>query len=65
MPRLMLRITGSQDPLMWYADKIGELVPFVGIWPESGYASKEPGGSKNVVRFKDAHPEYLDDSSEK
>lgn len=49
-----LLITGCSDPLMWYAQKVGETVPLLGIWPESGYKSLEPAGYTNVVRFEDA-----------
>lgn len=49
-----LLITGCTDPLMWYAGMIGQVVPFLGIWPESGYKSLEPAGYTNVVRFEDA-----------
>lgn len=49
-----LRITGCTDPQMWYSDRIGDVVPYLGIWPESGYKSLDNGGYSNVVRFKDA-----------
>lgn len=49
-----LLITGCTDPMMWYADKVGQRVPLLGIWPESGYRSREPAGYSNVVRFADA-----------
>lgn len=38
---------------MWYADKVGQLVPYLGDWPE-GYKSREPAGFINVVRHEDA-----------
>lgn len=49
----MLQITQCKDPLMWYADKVGQLVPMLGAWAE-GYKSKEPAGYINIVRFEDA-----------
>ena len=49
----MLRITQCRDPLMWYADLVGELVPYCGQWPEA-YKSLEPAGYINRVEFEDA-----------
>ena len=52
-----LRITRCSDLLMWYATLVGQVVPYLGEWPEwpeSGYKSREPGGYTNVVRFADA-----------
>lgn len=48
-----LRIVQCNDPLMWYRDKIGQTVPYLGQWPE-GYKSREDAGYLNVVRFQDA-----------
>jgi hypothetical protein len=50
---MRLRITGCRDPLMWYANQIGETVECEGQWPE-GWISREPAGHINVVRFEDA-----------
>lgn len=49
----MLRITQCRDNLMWYAGRIGELVPYCGRWPEA-YKSREPAGYINRVEFDDA-----------
>lgn len=49
----MLRITQCRDPLMWYAGRVGELVPYCGQWPEA-YRSLEPAGYINRVEFADA-----------
>ena len=49
----MLRITRCSDPMMWYADLVGELVPYGGRWPEA-YRSVEPAGYVNRVEFEDA-----------
>lgn len=57
----MLRILRCPDRMMWYRDLVGQLVPLIGIWPESGYASREPAGYSNVVRFEDA--EVVDGTS--
>lgn len=48
-----LLITGCSDHLMWYADKVGQRVPFVredrdGLW------GREPAGYVNIVRRADA-----------
>lgn len=52
-PNHRLCIVACRDPQMWYAGKIGELVPFLGFWPDC-YASREPAGYKNRVEFRDA-----------
>jgi len=49
----MLRITGCRDSLMWYADMIGDLVPYCGQWREA-YKSLDPAGHLNQVKFCDA-----------
>lgn len=49
----MLRITQCRDPLMWYSDMVGALVPYCGRWPEA-YRSREPAGYSNRVEFADA-----------
>lgn len=48
-----LRITACSDSSLWYRDLVGQVVPFLRTWPE-GYASREPGGYTNFVRFEDA-----------
>ena len=48
-----LLIKQCQDSLMWYADKIGQMVPFEGRWPD-GYKSREESGCVNIVRYADA-----------
>lgn len=49
-----LLITGCSDPLMWYANLVGTVVPYCGIWPESGWASREKSGYSNMIKFEDA-----------
>jgi hypothetical protein len=48
-----LLITQCSDPLMWYAGKIGQTVPYIGHWPE-GFKSREDAGHVNIVKFTDA-----------
>jgi len=48
-----LLIVRCSDPLMWYADKVGQVVPFHGAWVDA-YKSRDSGGFTNVVRFEDA-----------
>lgn len=48
-----LRITACSDSSLWYRDLVGQVVPFLRTWPE-GYASREPAGYVNFVRFEDA-----------
>ena len=49
----MLRIVACKDPQMWYANQIGDLVPYCGRWREA-YKSLEPAGYLNRVEFEDA-----------
>lgn len=52
--KLAIKITGCSDPMLWYADKIGEVVPFVRNLPSEGcYLSREPAGYTNIVRVID------------
>ena len=54
---MMIRVTRCSDPLMWYANLVGKLVPWTGrVWPGDGYACREPAGYLNVVRFIDGTP---------
>lgn len=48
-----LFITQCRDPLMWYAGKVGQTVPYIGHWPE-GFKSREDAGYINIVKFGDA-----------
>lgn len=48
-----LLIKSCSDPMLWYADKIGQCVPFLGVWREA-YKSREPKGYINIVNFQDA-----------
>ena len=49
----MIKIIQCNDPLRWYADKVGELVPFEG---DTGteYQSRESAGYINFVQYEDA-----------
>ena len=48
-----LLIMRCRDPQMWYAHKIGMLVPYLGTYPEC-YKSREDDGYLNIVHFVDA-----------
>ena len=52
----MLRITTCSDPLLWYADQVGQLVPLEADDGQYGYRSREPGGHVNFVKREDARP---------
>lgn len=54
----VLKITGCSDSMLWYANKIGHYVPYIGQWSDT-YKSREPNGFINIVHFKDA--EVVDD----
>lgn len=48
-----LKILQSPDPLMWYAELVGEHVPLLRV-ERDYYISLEPGGFSNIVRKADA-----------
>lgn len=48
-----LKIISCDDPKRWYANQIGELVPFLGdVGTE--YKSVQPAGYVNFVQYCDA-----------
>jgi len=49
---LALKITGAKDGMMWYANKIGETVPYLGKSFHE-YRSREDSGYINFVRIED------------
>lgn len=53
-PKKVLLVKKVSRGGLWYADKVGEHVPFLGIWPGEGYKSREPAGYINIVYFPDA-----------
>jgi hypothetical protein len=53
--RMRLLITGCSDGILWYADKIGQEVPYLGTWPIEGcHKSREDFGFVNIVKLQDA-----------
>lgn len=51
----LLVITRCTDNLMWYRDKIGQLVPLLKDLPEEHcWLSRQPEGYTNIVRHQDA-----------
>lgn len=49
----LLLITSCIDSSMWYAEKIGQYIPF--LWEEEDYYwSREDAGYKNIVKKCDA-----------
>lgn len=49
----ILLIVACSDPMMWYANKVGHYVPYLGEWVD-GYKSREPAGYINIVKKADA-----------
>jgi hypothetical protein len=50
-----LLITGCTDGMLWYANKVGQEVPYLGTWPSEGsHKSREDAGYVNIVKIKDA-----------
>lgn len=48
-----LKTINCSDPLMWYRDKVGQIVPFLFKISE-GYMSREDAGFANIVLEKAA-----------
>jgi hypothetical protein len=48
-----LKIVKCDDPQMWYADKVGETVPYLETYEDENL-SLEPGGFTNIVKKEDA-----------
>lgn len=48
-----LLIKSCDDPLLWYSNRIGELVPCCGE-EDSVYWSRDNGGFTNIVKKEDA-----------
>ena len=51
--KCQLKITNCTDPLMWYANKVGQTVPFLRE-EYSYFISREPMGAINIVYKTDA-----------
>jgi len=49
---MQILITRCSDPRLWYADKVGQTVPYLRRVME-GYLSREPNGFVNVVFYGD------------
>lgn len=47
-----IRIEKCSDPQLWYADLVGQEVPYIREIDE-GYLSREPAGYTNIVRRED------------
>lgn len=52
----LLRITGCSDSQLWYANLVGQLVPYEADDGQYGYRSREPSGYVNFIRREDATP---------
>ena len=52
----VLKVTKCSDGMMWYADMVGQTVPYLGVWSDSldVYVSREPAGYVNIVKKVDA-----------
>ena len=48
-----LLIKQCKDAMMWYADKVGQEVPFIRDVGNE-YLSREPSGLVNIVSYDDA-----------
>jgi hypothetical protein len=51
---MKILIKQCKDPMLWYADLIGQTVPYFKIvHGPTEYMSREPDGYVNFVRFED------------
>lgn len=48
----VLKIIGCSDSLMWYRNKVGDTVDFLGE-DDQYYWSREPAGYRNIVKKRD------------
>lgn len=55
----VLKIIKCTDPLLWYREFVGKVVPYGGTWPEC-YRSREKDGFINIVHFEDAELQEID-----
>jgi len=55
----MLRIVRCTDPSLWYAGRVGSLVPYEGNSFSQGWVSRERGGYRNYVQRNDAQLIYV------
>lgn len=53
-------IEKCSDPQLWYADLVGQEVPYLREIDE-GYLSREPAGYTNIVRREDGRVIDIDD----
>ena len=56
---MKILIKKCSDSLFWYADKVGETVPFVSDMGDQ-YLSREPTGYLNIVKYEDS--ELIEDN---
>ena len=60
----VLKITDCTDGMLWYVDKVGTTLPYLGQGEDAKgpiYWSREPAGYKNMVFQKDAIIIEVDD----
>ena len=62
MATFKLKIVQCNDGMMWYADKVGELVPYLRTFDDC-YMSREPAGFSNIVKLEDADLVEVDDNN--
>lgn len=49
----VLKIISCSDSLMWYRNKVGDVVDFLGE-DDQYYWSREPAGYRNIIKKRDA-----------
>jgi len=58
---LAIKINSCQNPLFWYSELIGKLVPYIGVDDVCHeYLSREPDGYINIVKVLDGEVVQID-----
>jgi hypothetical protein len=54
-PNAPVKIQRCGDPQMWYAKRVGELIPIEKV-DKDGLWAREPSGYINIIHFEDVLP---------
>lgn len=54
-PNHPVKIQRCSDPHIWYAEKVGQIVPIVKV-DRDGLWAREAAGHINIIRFEDVAP---------
>lgn len=54
-PNHPVMIQRCSDPHMWYANRVGQLIPIIKV-DQDGLWAREPAGYINIIKFEDVAP---------